>query len=292
MKGVNEAKVTGARSGVVVITILLLAAGVMTACKSSPAASADAHAAQPQAAQTSDFGMEQNDTEGYNKIPWGTALADFDKIQKSAATTISANNSPFVSNVSATSSSYEPSMTNSFVGEEPRMFAKAFGVPSDGRQLMGIDISNPNWSLVPNKFQAVKKDDVEYEFYNGKFVMAFSHLDAHNYEAIRSNIASKYSVIDTVSDGWAMQQLEENPDKMEVQGEVFKRGNTNTRIFLIRMIEHTGIGMDSTSLYLAYIPNSYFQAIRSDIARNASNAQAEARAKQAQKQQPDMQKIQ
>ena len=58
------------------------------------------------------------------------------------------------------------------------------------------------------------------------------------------------------------------------------------------MIEHMRIGMDSTSLFLVYIPNNYFQGIRADIARNVSNAQAEARAKGEQKQQPDMQKVQ
>lgn len=110
--------------------------------------------------------------------------------------------------------------------------------------------------------------------------------------SVRSDLAAKYSQVTTVSDSWVLQQLDENPHRMELQALVFKRGQTNTRIFLIQAIEHMGIGMNSTAVFLVYILNTYYEAIRNEIFKNEASADAEAQAKSAQKQQPDLPKVQ
>jgi predicted RNA-binding Zn-ribbon protein involved in translation (DUF1610 family) len=273
------------------VAIMLVGIAAALAYKSHATSATDSQAQA--ATQQPTFGTDQNDLEGYNKVPWGTPISEFNKVQQSASTALTQSNSPFVSNAGPSSDSYQPETTNRFISEgtDAKMVAKIFGVPDAARSIAGVDLSDTNWGLVPKKFQSVKKDDIEYVFYDGKFVMAYSQLNASSYDAVRSDLA-KFPQIDTISASWALQQLEENPDRMEIQALVFKRAATNTRIFLIQAIEHMSIGMNSTSVFLIYIPNAYYEAIRGDIFSNQARAVAEAQAKESQKQQPDLQKVQ
>ena len=220
------------------------------------------------------FGMEQNDQEGYNKIQWGLNITEFAKI------------------VSST-----PSELNNrfFKGEsihESKMIAKLFGVPDTGRKVAGLDLSDVNWGLVPLKFQSIDKDDIQWVFFDGKFVMIISQFKTSSYDAVRGDLASKYKSTNNYNFSWVMQQMEQTPDTMEVKAEEFKRGATNTRIFLIKEINHMGIGMNVTSSFLMYIPNAYYEGIRNEIGQNIAKATAAAQSQEAVQQQPDRQKVQ
>lgn len=272
----------------VVFVVIMLAA----ASRNSSGRAASGSSAESQTPPPPTFGAEQNDSEGYNKIAWGTSLSDFDKVQRAASATLVHDQLPFVSNSEFAPSSYQSEPNGRFVSEESKMVAKLFGVPDAKRSIAGVDLSDTNWVLVPKKFQSVKKDDVEYVFYDGKFSMAFSQLNARSYDAVKAELASKYAEMGTVSDSWVLQQLEENPDKMGLQATIYKRGQTNTRVFLIKEVEHMSIGMKSTSVYLLYVPNAYYEAIRAEIARNESSAAAESQANEIRTQQPDLQKVQ
>lgn len=220
------------------------------------------------------FGMEQNDQDGYKNIPWGLNIGEFDK------------------NASSTSPALHGMFFKSDSYHESKMIAKLFGVPETGRKIGGLDLSDIEWNLVPSKFQSINKDDVQWVFFDGKFVMIISEFKTSSYDAVRGDLASKYNLINNYKFSWIMQQLEQTPDTMEVNAEEFKRGATNTRIFLIKQINHMGIGRKVTGSFLMYIPNVYYEGIRNEIGQNMAKAKAAAQSKEAAQQQPDRQKVQ
>lgn len=196
------------------------------------------------------FSDEQDDPEGYNGVNWGSAVATF---------------------VAQHQISYTPASSSSIVQDrdDAKMMAKVLEVPSKQRSVMGIDLSNVDWSLIPNKFQNLSVDGVEYIFYDGKLAMAFRELKAANYSSFRDDIESKYVFIGERTESWALQQLEEKPDTTELNIRLYKRGPSNTRVYLIKSIDHESIGMNVTSAFLLYIPSHYFFAIAHDIAAKA-----------------------
>lgn len=223
------------------------------------------------AAPVPNFGDAQDDHEGYNRTPWGTTLADFVKPD-----------------------TFQPSSDSRFgISDltEAKLVAKVFNVPETGRSIAGVDLSDTNWSVVPAKFQSVMRDDIEFIFYDGKLAMTFSEMHASNYGTLKSTLASKYPQLDSINSSWKMQQLEENPDVMELNALLFKKGQTNTRIYLMKAVEHEGIGIDETRVYVLYTPNIYYQAIRNDIANYAAPGIAAKAAQVRASEDEDLQKI-
>jgi hypothetical protein len=302
-----------------ILLVLVVAIVIAKSRNSDPTSDS---ATQPAAteAPAPTFGMEQNDQEGYNKIPWGTSYREFVKQTRAASTVPSDSGGASVSNAptstettSAETAStgdastgtaptetapVEPAPRSSFIDSiEPQdtntLVAKILGVPTEQRAIGPLRYSELKWGVIPKKFYSDKKDDVEYVFYDGKLAMAFTELKASSYDAIRADLSSRYAQIDTLSDSWDRQQLEEQPDREELQAILFKRGASNTRVYLIQSIFHaTGLGYKETSVYLLYVPNSSYQAIRSEIAQNDAAALSAAQAKQRQSEQPDFQKAQ
>jgi hypothetical protein len=170
--------------------------------------------------------------------------------------------------------------------------AKVLNVPDKHQSIAGIDMTRVDYSLIPKKFQTIKLEDVDYIFYDGKFAMTYSHLKAANYDQIRGDIDSRYPQVSSSTDNWNLQQLEENPDTTELQTELYKRGPSNTRIYLLKRIDHDSDGMNITSAHLVYVPTFFFFEIGHDIATH-SNEQASAdSANQAQTLATDAQKVQ
>ena len=147
-------------------------------------------------------------------------------------------------------------------------------------------------SAVPAKCKSVTKGDVRLIFYDDKLAMAFTRLDAHNYDAIASEMASKFAEMDGWLVNWGGGAADDG-DSTSVNARLFKRGDTNTRIFLLRKIAHMGCcATNISSVYLLYVPNVYYQNIQEDMAKIKREQQAQQVAEQRKREQPDLQKIQ
>ncbi len=203
------------------------------------------------------FGKEQNDPEGYGGAQWGITLANFQSQQHLASRSQSGMTNSFLEHI-------EPNDTNP-------LLARLFGVPQEQRSVGLVAYPVINWDVVPRTFQSEKKDDVEYVFYNGRLSLTFSELNASNYDAVLADLAGKYTKTDSSHLGWDAQQLAEEPDQIELQMVCFKRGATNTRIYLLKRLFHaTGLGYRITTAYLMYVPNTSYLEIEDGINGNNS----------------------
>ena len=125
------------------------------------------------------FSDVQNDQQGYADAKWGAAITDLDP---NAA---GKSDSCFVSS-----------------GEENQVVSATFGAPTRDIVVAGTVLSTSlDFSVVPAKCKSVTKGDVRLIFYDDKFAMAFSHLDAHNYESIASE---RWHPRFTEMDGWSV----------------------------------------------------------------------------------------
>lgn len=218
------------------------------------------------------FTNVQNDQQGYADAKWGSGVADVDP------------------NVAGESERCFLASRDDI--EENEAIAAAFGVPTRDTVAAGAVLSTSlDFSVVPAKCKSVTKGDVKLIFYDGKLAMAFTHLDAHNYDAIASEMASKFAEMDGWSVNWGGGATDDG-DSTSVNVRLFKRGDTNTRVFLLKSVSHTGIGMNISSVYLLYVPNAYYQNAQEDMAKLKREQQAQQVAEQQKKEQPDLQKIQ
>jgi hypothetical protein len=218
------------------------------------------------------FSNVQNDQQGYADVEWGTATTDLDP--------------------NAAGESGSCFFSSGDHREENEAVAAAFGAPTRDTVVAGTVLSTSlDFSDVPAKCKSVTKGDVNLIFYDDKLAMAFTHLDAHNYDAIASDMAAKFTEMDGSSVNWGGGAMSDG-DSTSVKVRLFKRGDTNTRVFLLKRISHMGIGMNVSSVYLLYIPNIYYQNMQDEIAKTKRERQAQQLAEQQKREQPDLQKIQ
>ena len=220
--------------------------------------------------QISQFWSAQNDQQGYADIKWGTKVTNVDP------------------NATA-----EPEWRFSNDLQENEVVASALGVPTRDTTVVGVVLSTSiNFSLVPSKFKLVDKGDVKLIFYADEFAMAFSKLDAHNYDAIASELASKFREMGSSSAEWGGGAASDG-DNTRLNIRLFKRGETNTRIYLLKRTDHMGgAGMNISSVYMLYVPNYYFNNIQQDIFSLKAGKEAQQKAERENKIQQDVQKIQ
>jgi hypothetical protein len=218
------------------------------------------------------FSNVQNDQQGYTDVKWGTAIADLDP---NAA---GESDSCFVSSGDR---------------EENEVVAAAFGARTRDTVVAGTVIETSlDFSGVPAKCKSVTKGDVRLISYDDKLAMAFTHLDAHNYESIASEMASKFTEMDRWSVNWGGGAASDG-DSTSIDVRLFKRGNTNTRVFLLKRTTHEGCcGINVSSVYLLYVPNVDYLRIREDMGKVKRDHEAKAVAEQQKREQPDLQKIQ
>jgi hypothetical protein len=218
------------------------------------------------------FSTVQNDQQGYADVKWDTAISDLDP----SATGESA--SCFLSSGDR---------------EENEAIAAAFGAQTQDTVVAGTVIETSlDFSAVPAKCKSVAKGDVRLITYDDKLAMAFTHLDAHNYESIASEMTSKF----TEMDGWSVKWgggAESDGDSTSINVRLFKRGNTNTRVFLLKRTDHEGCcGINVSSVFLLYVPNADYLRIQEDMAKVKRDKEAQQVAERQKREQPDLQKIQ
>lgn len=215
------------------------------------------------------FGSVQNDQEGYAGIKWGT-------------------------NITVVTPHPPDNSKSSFVldQQENEVVAAALGIPTRDTIIAGTVLSTSiDLSLVPAEFNTVLRDDVDLIFYGDEFALAFSKLNAHNYETIASDVASKFTKMDTRYVKWGGGAMSDR-DSTSLDVQLFKRGDTNTRVFLLKKTDHEGIGMDISSVYLLYVPDFYFEKIHDDISAVEEAKESAQTGKQHESERADTQKIQ
>jgi hypothetical protein len=218
------------------------------------------------------FSNVQNDEQGYADVKWGAAIADLDP------NAVGDSDSCFVS---------------SGDGEENEAVAAAFGAHTRNTVVAGTVLETSlDLSGVPGKCKTVTKGDVRLISYDGKLAMAFTHLDAHNYEAIAAEMASRFTEMGGWSVSWGGGAASDG-DSTNMNVRLFKRGNTNTRVFLLKRTAHMGCcDTNVSSVYLLYVPNTDYLRIREDMWNMKRDKEAQQVAEQQKREQPDLQKIQ
>jgi len=117
---------------------------------------------------------------------------------------------------------------------------------------------------------------VSYVYYHGELAMAFVKLDAHNYDSDKETIEGKgfqrvgesaknYRQLGDASDG----------DSTGLEDILYKRGNTNTRVYLMKHTDRSPY-VDSFTTYLLYMPTHYFNLIASEIQNPQEKKSADA----------------
>jgi hypothetical protein len=228
-------------------------------------------AMKPDGTEMPTFSNVQNDQQGYADVKWGTAITDLDP------------------NAGESGSCFVPSGDR----EENEAVAATFGAPTRNTVVAGTVLSTSlDFSVVPAKCKSVTKGDVRLISYDDKLAMAFTHLDAHNYESIASEMASKFTEMDGWSVNWGGGAMSDG-DSTSLNVRLFKRGNTNTRVFLLKRSDHEGCcGINVSSVYLLYVPNADYLRIREDMGRVKRDKEAQQAAERQKREQPDLQKIQ
>jgi hypothetical protein len=229
-------------------------------------------ATKPDGTEIPTFSNVQNDEQGYADVKWGTASTDLDP------------------NAAGESGSC---FVTSGDREGNEAVAAAFGVQTRDTVVAGTVLSTSlDFSVVPAKCKSVTKGDVRLIFYDDKFAMAFSHLNAHNYESIASEMASKFTEMDGWSVNWGGGAMSDG-DSTSLNVRLFKRGDTNTRLFLLKKTDHMGCCATNVStVYLLYVPNVDYLRIRGDMGKMRRDKEAQQVAEKQKSEQPDLQKIQ
>lgn len=197
----------------------------------------------PQATTTAHFGLEQNDTEGYDGLAWGSAA--------------SAN-------------------TNSkqVEGHQPgRELAKIVGAPGYARRY-GEYVGDPKGELLflvngassPSlNYFTNEHTETLYAYYEGRLAYTIANLSG-DYQEVEAELDKKYSEQDEIrADTWgdglnvALNSHGSRVDGVFV-GKLYRRKKTNTRIYLLRSV----VNGFPENLTVLYIPNAYFVQIHDE----------------------------
>ena len=237
------------------------------------------------------FGAEQNDLEGYDGIAWGS--------EPSANLTGKQIDEARDSFGDAYDVSY-------FHGGSSSVLYKIVGAPGSAGHFSEHPASDPTGGLFFHAYEAGapgfdyfvnQQKSVYYAYYQGKFVCAFARVEG-DYRQIESTLEGKYSMqrelaVDAWGDGTndAVASPVSRVDGV-FTGKLYKRGNTNTRIYLLQEI----VNGFPNHVWLVYIPNAYLAAIHDEWWAKFERAQREEIEKKEnqneQVRQADQQKIQ
>jgi hypothetical protein len=118
----------------------------------------------------------------------------------------------------------------------------------------------------------IATEKIGYGFYADQLAFALVQLDG-SFEDVQRNLDAKYPRVINVDrnvfgDGGAPGQWE----GMSFTGTLYKRGTTNTRIFLMRSSNNDG---ETTEVDLLYLPNANLLAIRNGWWADYNTAQEE-----------------
>ena len=234
------------------LAALFCAACFMTSCKKS-ANQAGLSQAAP------DFTDAQNDSEGYDGKLWGYKYAVTGNILQS---------------------------------EEKELLGLAFNVPIRRTIVAGANLGESLDIGVLPTFTSESTGSVSYVYYNGELAMTLVTLDAHNYDSVMGTIEGKeYPRVSESSTSYRHLGDESDGDSTGLEQILYKRGNTNTRVYLMKYIERSPLGQ-SWSAYILYMPNHYYNLISTEIQNAAQGRNIAAASEAEQRADPDKQRVQ
>jgi hypothetical protein len=212
------------------------------------------------------FGIEQNDTEGYGGLAWGSE----------------ANTS-------------EPEVWQYAMKE---VLDKVVGPPGEVSDIGAGGqpelVFFPSQETAPKMTSYHPQDDGPYfGYYHGKLAWASTRVEG-DFQQVQADIERKYSGgMDVSASAWGEASNQQGVAVEDAYvGKLYKRGNTNTRIYLIQYLIHR----HPMRVYLLYVPNAYLTAIRDEWWATFRQAQQTARQQRedaaAKERQSDLQKIQ
>jgi hypothetical protein len=172
--------------------------------------------------------------------------------------------------------------------------AQVLGVPNSEHWGGMLTYQDTDFSVIPPNFQTISKDDAEYVFYKGRLAMVYSALNVHHRVEVVADLMNKYSEVAKSKYGWTRHTLDDGPpDSTDVNVTLFRRGKTNTRIYLIDRVDHeTGTGVEISSLHVLYVPTSSMWEIQHDVQALADQHRAASQASAQHAAQSDINKIQ
>jgi len=196
-----------------------------------------------QAAVPSQFGLEQNDTEGYDGLAWGSA--------------------PSANANSTQEERHQPG----------RNLAKIVGAPGHADRY-GEYVGDPKGELLyyvdSNSSPALdyfvdERTETIYAYYGGKLAYTVAKLKG-DYRRAETELDKKYSVLGEIrADTWgngsndALNSHGSHVDGVFV-GRLYRRGNTNTRIYLLQEV----VNGFPDEVVLLYIPSTYLMQIHDE----------------------------
>jgi hypothetical protein len=232
-------------AGVVVLILIGVVRATTGGNSAGVAGIGTGHDRTQQQPSSATFGESQNDSEGYDGRSWGSGSSG--ALSEKGSTELDPSNDD------------ERSVGD---GWAVSLLAKVIGPPGDIRGDAPNSVFVPSEEASPQIRVYPSKDQrVEYGFYNGH--LAFVTADVEGaFEAADQEIESKYSSGTQVSkdssgDGKAPGIWE----GYNFAGKLYKRGDTNTRIYLLQLQQEDGAPGRG---WLLYIPNAYLLAIRND----------------------------
>jgi len=231
---------------------------------------------QPAAQASLRFGTEQNDPEGYNGLAWGSSQS---------ADSVGQRIDP-VDNLQR--------ILNKVIGApgQAKRYGQYVGDPNGELLFVGYGVGRPKF-----EYSLDKQADTYLIYFEGRLALIVTRLKG-DYAQVESDLERKYSPgREIAADSWgdgsneAVASHGSRVDGIFI-GKLFKRGETNTRIYLLQEV----VNGFKSDLYLVYIPNTYFSAIHDEWWANYQKAQqeeAQGRQKQQdQVRQADEKKIQ
>jgi hypothetical protein len=217
----------------------------------SVATSALAVQSTPVAAQPSDadaaslpggFGAAQNDTTGYDGHAWGASVTD----------------------VAGRRAKADPVFLEDARGyngplDLPTIVWMGIGLPANHQRAQASTFDPA--SLTGAQLSTVRRGRTQYIFSDDHFIMAVVAVDPNYYDPVRQKLATENEQIPSLHAEQTFDLAAAGsglpPDT--VSTEVFRRPNTNTRIYLVEKWSSTLLGtVTFHRVFVVYIPNSYY----------------------------------
>jgi hypothetical protein len=199
---------------------------------------------QREQASVSQFGLEQNDADGYDGVAWGSVVSANAGAKQQAE-----------------------------VHRAGRDLAKVVGAPGHANRY-GEYVGDPNGELLyyvdeessPTfDYLVNEQTGTVYAYYNGKLAYAVAKLSG-DYRDVEAALNKKYPVEGEIrADTWgngsndALNSHGSRVDGVFV-GKLYRRGKTNTRIYLLQEVQNGFSG----DLVLLYIPSAYLAQIHDE----------------------------
>jgi hypothetical protein len=176
------------------------------------------------------FGVQQNDLEGYDRFKWGSSGKESDQLV---------------------------AVSDSEDGVDP-ILEKIIGPPGEEEDSRFL----PDMRSAPivHVFHRPDGNDIQYGFYKDQLAWVSVRMQGA-YSVVEKELNLKYpqSVpysAQSMGDGGGTSDLWEG---VNFNGRVYRRGNSNTRIYLMMMADQDG---NQRGLWMTYIPTFYIQEMR------------------------------